>query len=289
MASSVLSPVKRQIDYPSSDGKPMAESSVHYTCLTEACSGLQRYFRHRPDVFVAGNLLIYYKEGEVDERVAPDVFVVMGVGNHDRSSYLLWKERTVPSFVLEITSRSTRREDQGKKRELYGRWGVREYWQYDPLGEWLKPPLRGLELAAGEYGEYGELPSWELADGTLAMASGVLGLELRSGASGLRFHDTETGRNLLTRAETEAARERAERGREQERQARQRAEQERERAEQGRERAEQEREQAERARQQAERARQREKQAREAAEARVAELEALARRERPGDGAVRDR
>ncbi len=231
MATSVLSPAKRKIDYPSSDGKPVAESSVHFTCLTEACIGLQRYFRHRPDVFVAGNLLLYYEEDNIKARVAPDVFVVLGVANHDRTSYLLWEEGKVPDFVLEITSRTTKREDQGKKRELYRRLGVGEYWQHDPTGDWLEPPLRGMVLVAGEYEE---LPGRELADGALAMTSGVLGLELRSGESGLRFHDPVTGRNLLTRAETEAAWERAE-------------------------------------------------QARQTAEARVAELEALLRRERGRD------
>ena len=87
------------------------------------------------------------------------------------------------------------------------------------------------------------------------MASAVLGLELRSGESGLRFHDAKTGRDLLTRAETEAAQEQAERARELAEEARQRAEQEREQ----------------------------EKRAREAAQARVAELEAVLRRERGRD------
>ena len=168
----------------------------------------------------------------------------MGVASHDRSSYLLWEEGKAPGFVLEITSRGTRKEDQGKKRELYRRLGVTEYWQYDPKGECLAPPLRGTELVAGEYRE---LPARELADGTLAMTSTVLGLELRSGASGLRFHDPVIGRNIPTRAETVAGWERAERLLEQEKQARERAE----------------------------RLREQEQQARQAAEARVAELEAL--------------
>ena len=244
MASSVLSPVKRQVDYPSSDGEPVAESDVHISCLLHTREDLKLYFGDRPDVYVAGNLLIYYEENNVKARVAPDVFVVMGVASHDRSSYLLWEEGKAPGFVLEITSRGTRKEDQGKKRELYRRLGVTEYWQYDPKGEWLAPPLRGTELVAGEYRE---LPARELADGTLAMTSTVLGLELRSGASGLRFHVPVIGRNIPTRAETLAGWERAERLLEQEKQARERAE----------------------------RLREQEEQARQAAEARVAELEAL--------------
>ena len=137
-------------------------------------------------MYVSGNLLLYYREGDPRAVVAPDVFVVLGVANADRSSYRLWEERKGPDFVLEITSRTTHREDQGRKRELYRSLGVREYWQYDPTGDYLEPPLQGLELSAGEYRR---LPGRELADRTLALASGVLGLELRLTERGLRFHD----------------------------------------------------------------------------------------------------
>ena len=54
MAISVLAPVKRKLDYPSSDGKPVAESDYQLTPLTYAHDGLRHYFRHRPDVHVAG-------------------------------------------------------------------------------------------------------------------------------------------------------------------------------------------------------------------------------------------
>ena len=103
------------------------------------------YFRNHPDVYVSGNLLIYYEEG-TRARVAPDVFVVFGAGKEERSSYLLWKEPKAPDFVLEIASPGTWRDDQDKKRELYRRLGVGEYWQYDPTRNYLQPPLQGLEL-----------------------------------------------------------------------------------------------------------------------------------------------
>ncbi len=255
MASSVLSPVK--IDYPSSDGKPVAETDVHINALLYARGGLHHHFRHRPDVYVAGDLLIYYEEGNPKARVAPDIFVVLGVANHVRSSYFLWEERKGPDFVLEITSAGTRREDQGKKRRLYRRLGVREYWQYDPMGEWLQPPLRCLELVAGEYEE---LPGSDLADE--AMTSRVLGLELRVTEDGLRFHDPVTGQNIHTLAETDAAWRR-------EQQARQAAEAGWQASEE--------------ARQAAEAGWQASEEARRAAEARVAELEAMLRRERGRD------
>ena len=195
------------VEYPSSDGKPVAESDFQLTVLTYAREALRTHFRAREDVYVAANLLIYYQEGDVEVRVAPDVFVVVGASSHERSSYLLWQEPKAPDWVLEITSRSTRGEDQGRKRELYRRLGVTEYWQYDPTGDYLRPPLQGLELVAGEYEE---LPFREQGDGTRVMASEVLGLELRASVSGLRFHDPATGRDLLTHAESSAAQRQAE-------------------------------------------------------------------------------
>ncbi len=78
---------------------------------------------------------------------------------------------------------------------------VREYWKYDPTGDYLEPTLQGLELSAGEYRR---LPGRELADGTPALASGVLGLELRLSERGRRFHDPET-QDLPNLAETDDA------------------------------------------------------------------------------------
>ncbi len=84
MASPPLAPAK--VHYPSSDGRPMAESDFQRTPLTYAVERLRHHFRGRPDVYVSGNLLLYYQEGNPRAVVAPDVFVVMGAANADRSS-----------------------------------------------------------------------------------------------------------------------------------------------------------------------------------------------------------
>ena len=266
-------PVPVEIGYPSSDGMPLAESDFQFDPLAYARNALRDYYRDRSDVYVAGNMLIYYEEGNVKARVAPDVFVVFGAPAHDRSSYLLWREPKGPDWVLEVTSRSTRREDQGRKRDLYRELGVTEYWQYDPTGDYLSPRLRGEELVSGEYRR---LAGTELADGGSVMWSRVLGLELRLGSGGLRFRDAATGEYLLNLAESNETRRRTEQGWQHERRVRQLVEQERNRVEQERNRVEQERDREKQARQEAERAA-------EAAQARVAELEALLARGR-GDG-----
>ena len=266
MASSLSAPVV--VDYPSSDGKPMAESDSQRIPLMYAVDRLQYYFRNHADVYVSGNLLLYYEEGNPRAVVAPDVFVVRGARKVVRPSYRLWEEPKGQDFVLEITSRSTWREDQNRKRELYRRLEVVEYWQYDPTRDYLEPPLQGLALVGDEYEP---LPGWELADGTLALRSEVLGLELRLAGSRLRFHDPQTGEDLPDLAETEDKRQEAEDKRQEAEDKRQEAEA---RVEQ--EAAARRREAA--ARQAAETRVQQEVAARQAAEERLAELEALLRR-----------
>ena len=223
---------------------------------------------------MSGNLFIYYREGDPQAVVAPDVFVVVGADSADRSTYRLWDEPKGPDFVLEITSRSTRHEDQVIKRELYRSLGVREYWQFDPTGDYLEPPLQGLELVAGAYRP---LPARELADGTRVLASAVLDLELRLSERGLRFHDPRSGRDLPNFAEAAEARQREESRLARLTEARQRetAALQRETAALQRETAALQRETAALQRETA--ALQRETAARKAAEARVAELEARLR------------
>jgi Uma2 family endonuclease len=162
----------------------MAEGDFQRKPLTYAVEALGIYFQDRPDVYVSGDLFIYYEKGDPQVRVAPDVFVVFGVSKADRPSYFVWKEGKGPDFVLEITSRSTVSVDQGAKRGIYAYLGVTEYFQYDPTGDYLRPSLRGLRLS-GE--NYTPISSTMTADGGIIVPSRVLGLELRLDESGLRF------------------------------------------------------------------------------------------------------
>ena len=264
----------------------MAESDFQAIPLMYAVSGLRDFFRRRPDVYVSGNLLLYYEEGNVDASVAPDVFVVFGVPNHLRPIYKVWEEGKSPDFVMEITSNHTRDEDQGPKRELYRSLGVPEYWQYDPTGDYLQPRLRCLSLVRGEYEELAE-PRMG-ADGALVMYSAALGLEVRikerdassrSLDGDLRFRYPKTGRYILSYTESREVRQQAERA-EQEEIERHLVEQAWQRAELARQQAELARRQAEDARHAAEARLEREVAARQAAAAQVAELQALLARQR---------
>ena len=193
----------------------MAESDFQLVPLIYALDALKAYFQSREDVYVAGDMFLYYEEGNPKAAVAPDVFVVLGAPKGDRYSYMLWKEPKAPDFVLEVTSRSTRSEDQGVKRGVYAFLGVREYWQYDPTDDYLKPPLKGFRLVDENYEP---LPAGIAEGGELSIHSGVLELDIRLEKGGLRFYDPATGRKLLSYQEVEQARQQAE-------QARQEAEQ----------------------------------------------------------------
>ena len=191
------------IEYPSGDGKPMAENDAQLLAMLYAIGALRVHYRDRSDVYVSGDLLMYYEKGNPRMSVAPDVFVVFGVEDRMRQRYLVWKEGKAPDFVLEVASKSTWREDLGPKRDLYARLGVKEYWQYDPTGEYFTPVLQGLRLAGDAYVHQLAVTS---PDGALTLTSETLGLELRAQNGEMRFRDPVTGQALLSQYEEHVAR-----------------------------------------------------------------------------------
>jgi hypothetical protein len=189
-------PVKRpqrltEIYYPESDGKPVGETDFHIAALFHLWQALRFHYRNDPNVYVAGNMLFYYEEGNPAEYKVPDVFVVKGIPKHDRRVYQLWKEKRSPCVVFEITSRGTRLEDLGTKRALYEMLGVQEYYLFDPLDEYLKPRLQGFKLVAGIY-----QPVTPATDGSLL--SRDLKLVLRPEGKLLRVVDPDTWEPLPT-------------------------------------------------------------------------------------------
>ncbi len=211
--------LKTEIFYPDSDGKPMAESDPARDYLIYGVEALNIYFQNRDDIYVSGNLFIYYKKGVPSAVIAPDVFVVIGVEKKKRLSYKVWQEEgKVPNFVLEITSATTQENDETEKPLKYAALGVQEYFQYDPIGDYLTPRLKGSRLVEGKYES---IASNYLADDVLSIKSEQLGLDLRLIDGELRFYDPSTEKKLLSYQETEFARQQAEFARQQAEQARQ--------------------------------------------------------------------
>jgi Uma2 family endonuclease len=209
-------PLEQEIEYPTSDGQPTAETSLHRKVIFDLIEGLENRYTDVPDVWVGGNLFLCHEKGNPSACRAPDVLLAKGVAKWDRPNYLLWEE-TPPSLIVEVTSRKTRQEDLRDKKPLYERIGVEEYILFDPYGEYLKPRLQGYRLEGRRY-----QPIRQEEDGPLL--SRTTGLTFRPEGERLRMVDTATGEPLLWPEEEAKARRTAEKHAAQEAQARRAAE-----------------------------------------------------------------
>jgi Uma2 family endonuclease len=154
-------------DYPTRDGRPMGETDWHRNVMFDMIETLKAWYGDQ-QVYVTGNLLLFYEEGNRRKHISPDTMVVKGARQGVRLNYLVWQEGRTPNVVIEITSPSTRNEDLRKKYEIYRTiLRVSEYFLFDPLDEYLKPRLQGFRLIGDEYvpiePQSRRLPSKELS------------------------------------------------------------------------------------------------------------------------------
>jgi Uma2 family endonuclease len=194
MATVLANQVLGSPDYPTSDGKPLAETDWHRILMLALIETLNRWFADNPQVYVSGNLLLFYEKGNRRRHVSPDVFVVKGVPKGNRLNYLVWEERKAPDVVIELTSSSTRNEDIKTKFRLYQDiLKVQEYFLFDPLEDFLDPSIQGYQLRRGKYQAIpairGRIPSK------------VLGLHLERDGSDLRLFNPVNGERLPTAPE----------------------------------------------------------------------------------------
>ncbi|MGP0062625.1 MAG: Uma2 family endonuclease [Isosphaeraceae bacterium] len=122
-----------EIEYPDSDGKPMSDNTLQFKWIVTIKEGLDDQFAEEPDVFVAGDLLWYPVEGTNRLRVAPDILVAFGRPKGHRGSYKQWVEAGIaPQVAFEILSPGNRSDEMARKFLFYERFGVEEYYLYDP-------------------------------------------------------------------------------------------------------------------------------------------------------------
>lgn len=264
LATQVSQFIDDDIYYPEMDGKPMADSDFQRKPLTYLIEALDYAFREQPNVYVSGDLLIYYEQGNPKASVAPDVFVIFDVPKQERRIYQTWVEGKTPDVIIEIASPSTFKKDQIEKAKLYQQLGVQEYFQYDPTGDYLPQALQGHQL--DNQGHYQKMITESLPDGTLVVKSRLLELELRlENGHFLRLFAPKSQEYLSTYAEEVDARRLAEKQILLERKRKEWALQE---VQQERKKAEQEQQQKEQALQQLEQ----ERQQKELAQQKVAKL-----------------
>ena len=184
-------PTHTEIFYPETDGMPLPDGFYQHKHFLEIISTLKFFLSSlRDDVVVAGDIFIYYVEGNPQVRIAPDCFVVFDVTSESferNNTYLMWDVGKPPDFVLEIGSPSTAKNDLGDKRELYASLGIAEYWRFDPSGgDHYREPLVGETLVNGEYRR---MAINAKPDGGVWSHSPTLNLELHWIDGRLRFYD----------------------------------------------------------------------------------------------------
>ncbi|OWK43856.1 Uma2 family endonuclease [Fimbriiglobus ruber] len=185
-------------EYPTSDGRPMAETDTHRLLMTSLIETLSIYYSADPNVYVSGNLLLFYEPDDKRRHLSPDCFVVKGVPAGTRPNYLMWEEGKGPDVVFELTSKTTRSEDTDKKFEMYRDvFGVSEYFLFDPLEEYLTPSMQGYRRVGTEFRPI------EMAGERLP--SEVLGLHLERADEQLRLWNPATRTWLPTQAELTAS------------------------------------------------------------------------------------
>ena len=191
MATAPRQRATREIEYPTGDGKPMAETEVHRQDMIDVIGTLRHHFADDPNVYISGNLLLYYKRRN-PRNTSPRRYGHLRDSQGAASRLIWFGRKKQPDVVIEITSKSTKREDKTKKWELYRDvLKIAEYFQFDPTEDYLKPPLQGFRLVEGEY-----IPI-QPVNGRLP--SQVLGLHLERDGKELRLFDPVTGLRLLKR------------------------------------------------------------------------------------------
>src|SRR5438045_2562323 len=98
-ATGVTTPIE-PIEYPDSDGEPIAENTLQYEWIVTLKGNIEAIFANDRDVFVAGDLLWYPVEGDPTTRTATDVLVAFGRPKGRRGSYMQWVENGIPPHVV---------------------------------------------------------------------------------------------------------------------------------------------------------------------------------------------
>ena len=147
----------QEIVYPDSDGKPMADNTKQFRWIVTIEGGLDVQFKDDLNVFVAGDLLWYPVEGRPTIRAAPDAMVVFGRPKGDRGSYQQWREADIaPQVVFEVLSPGNTLPEMLEKLRFYERYGVEEFYIYDPD----RGALSGWIGGAGELNPIEKMDGW---------------------------------------------------------------------------------------------------------------------------------
>ena len=185
--------------YPETDREPIAASDYHRRLLMWVLQALEAHFAQKPDVYISGDILMYYRQGDPRKSIAPDVLVCFGINPKLRRTYKIWEEGKAPDFVMEFSSESTYHKDLGEKMEVYASLDIQDYFLYDAEGLYLPSPLMGFTLMDGNYVAISP-------DDDGSLHSSALDLDFRLQGAEIRIYDPIANEWVQTLAEREAAR-----------------------------------------------------------------------------------
>jgi Uma2 family endonuclease len=140
-----------QDELPCDDGMPM-ETERHKLQMDLLLYPLKPWLKQHPEGgYAGGNMFVYFSLQQVRHQDfrGPDVFVVLGVPEGERKSWVVWEEGKGPDVVIELLSDQTAAQDKGEKRAIYEtRLRVPEYFWFDPFHpeDWA-----GFELRHGTF------------------------------------------------------------------------------------------------------------------------------------------
>lgn len=194
MVQQVTSEDTIKVIYPEGDGQPMADNTEQFTWIVKIKENLEIIFASQADVFIAGDLFWYPVQGNPNIKQAPDTMVVFGRPKGKRGSYLQWDEDNIPpQVVFEILSPANTLKEMTKKLQFYERYGVEEYYIYDPA----KNDLNGLLRSGDSFEVIEEMNGW---------VSPRLGIRFQLTAKTLEIF-SPTGQKFLTPVEIDSLRE----------------------------------------------------------------------------------
>ena len=190
---------KKEIVYPEEEPKEkskLGETDYQHIQISILETMLRVFFGTRKDIYLASDLFFYYEEGNPRRRVAPDIMICFGVENKLRRTYQLWKEKVVPSVIIEIASNATWEKDLTTRKRIYEKLGIAEYYIFDPEYKYLPAPLIVYHLKTDDFLKKTELIPRRVFDNRIF--SPILGLDFVDTGNGLRLFNPETSEFLPT-------------------------------------------------------------------------------------------
>lgn len=126
-----------------------APARIHQDIVVELSRQIGNFLQERPcKVYVAPFDVRLPENDEADEdvftTVQPDVSVICDPDKLDDKGC-----RGAPDWIIEVLSPSTALQDLDRKRWLYERHGVKEYWIVHPTDRWV------MIYTLGDDGKYG--------------------------------------------------------------------------------------------------------------------------------------